>query len=479
MTERGPAQSRRCAAARRRPRCEELFERTAGADCWRLPSISDIARGIALTDGLIGTLASADDESFAQQNRLLPVPRHLAGGTWRLGRAGRRHGSRRPNCRARRAEAGAELRPAPKWRLSDTRRRASPSPTTPPVARTRLGDERRRPCRCSPSSAGEAGGRRPAPAEQTTAYAGGRPQLKVNIEALRGASPPASEDEQRRLPGGRVRRHLPRQRDDVAARPRVRHGAGQAASRILLPAEILPPFARPILSILAPRQRAVGAYTLTLFGLQVPHRLLEGRSGWLRAALPRRGSALAGLRCSPELDRRLGVRGAGRIGVRRGERTTADLEESSGHGRRRHLPRRNCRGRGPTTRTCWSRPPERWGVATGARERAGARFGRTRGGAVSGLAATTRRGPRCELSRRRARCAARRARGLASAETSSVLSASEPARGDRAFAAAARSRAGTGGRPGALRRAGGSCGRAGCCRGRLRAASAQAAARSP
>ena len=85
----------------------ELFERPLGA-MLRSSLDTDLARGIALTDGLIGTFASADDESL-RQNRCF-LYHVIGGGTgdWDVpvGGMGRVSGELERAAR----EAGAELR---------------------------------------------------------------------------------------------------------------------------------------------------------------------------------------------------------------------------------------------------------------------------------------------------------------------------------------------------------------------------------
>jgi hypothetical protein len=67
---------------------------------------TDIARGIALTDGLIGTFSWADDPPAPEP--LLPLPRDRRRHR-RLGRPRRRHGPSERRARTRR-RAGAEIR---------------------------------------------------------------------------------------------------------------------------------------------------------------------------------------------------------------------------------------------------------------------------------------------------------------------------------------------------------------------------------
>jgi phytoene dehydrogenase-like protein len=213
---------------------------------------TDIARGIALTDGLIGTFAGADDASL-RQNRCFLY--HVIGGEtgdWDVpvGGMGRVSGELDRVARA----AGAEIRTgvtvtaiAPDGEVSTNagtlRGRLVLSGVGPAVLSALLGEQ--------PSSAPEGA------------------QVKVNM----------------------LLRRLPRLRD-TAVRPEAAFAGtfhvnetmtqldaayGKAAAGGIpepLPAEI---YCHSLTdpSILGPELRASGAQTLTLFGLHVPHRLVE------------------------------------------------------------------------------------------------------------------------------------------------------------------------------------------------------------
>ncbi len=324
---------------------------------------TDIARGIALTDGLIGTFSTADDESL-RQNRCFLY--HVIGGgtgdwdvpvggmgavTAELGRAAR--------------EAGAELRTnaevtavSPDGVIDvdggTVQARLVLSGVGSAVLERLLGDA---------SSVAEEG---PEGA-----------QVKVNM----------------------LLRRLPRLRDVEVAPEAAFAGTfhinetlsqldgahAQAASGSIpspLPAEI---YCHSLTdpTILGPDLRASGAQTLTLFGLQVPHRLVAGqdqdaaRAALLAAAQASLDSVLA----EPIADC-LFEAPDGRLCIE--ARTTADLEDSLGmvggdifHG---------------ALSWPWAdddepleTPAQRWGVATAHPRILVCGSSSRRGGAVSGL----------------------------------------------------------------------------------------------
>ncbi len=136
-------------------------------------------------------------------------------------------------------------------------------------------------------------------------------------------------------------------------------------------------------SILGPELRASGAQTLTLFGLQVPHRLIAGRDrDAARAALLEAAQrSLDSVLAEPIADC-LYEAPDGTPCIE--ARTTADLEESLGMTAATSSTGR-CRGRGPRTTKPLDSPAARWGVATEHERVLMCGSGARRGGAVSGL----------------------------------------------------------------------------------------------
>ncbi|GAA1997173.1 NAD(P)/FAD-dependent oxidoreductase [Microbacterium pumilum] len=328
---------------------------------------TDIARGIALTDGLIGTFSSSDDESL-RQNRCF-LYHVIGGGTgdWDVpvGGMGRVSGELERAARA----AGADLRTNSEvaaispdgevslWVDRETLRGRLVLSAVGPAILARL------------LAAGGGGATTGSPPEGA--------QVKVNM----------------------LLRRLPRLRDDRVAPDAAFAGtfhinetlsqlnaafATASAGGIPspLPAEI---YCHSLTdpSILGPELRASGAHTLTLFGLQVPHRLVTGmdqdaaRSAMQDAALRTIDSVLA----EPIADCvYLGPDGSPCIETR----TTADLEDSLGmiggdifHG---------------DLSWPWAdddepldSPAARWGVETEHAQVLMCGAGARRGGAVSGL----------------------------------------------------------------------------------------------
>ncbi|MFK4834852.1 phytoene desaturase family protein [Microbacterium sp. ZW T2_14] len=240
---------------------EALFDHPLGG-LLRSSLETDIARGIALTDGLIGTFASADDESL-RQNRCF-LYHVIGGGTgdWDVPVGG----MGRVTAELSRAAiaAGADLRTG------------AEVVAVSPDGRVTLGDDTAVQARLVLSGVGPAvleallaAGGAGASAEPATAPEGA--QLKVNM----------------------LLRRLPRLRDERVAAESAFAGTFHvnetmsqldAAYATALGGSIPDPLPAEIYchsltdpSILSPALRASGAHTLTLFGLQTPHRLLEGR----------------------------------------------------------------------------------------------------------------------------------------------------------------------------------------------------------
>jgi phytoene dehydrogenase-like protein len=238
---------------------EALFERPLG-ELLRSSLDTDIARGIALTDGLIGTFASADDESL-RQNRCFLY--HVVGGgtgDWDVPVGGMGSVSAELSRAAR--EAGAELRTG-----------AEVVAVSPDGAIT-LDDDSTVHARLVLSGVG--------------------PAVLARLLAAGGAdNSPVPSPEGAQLKLNMLLRRLPRLRDarvapeaafagtfhvneTMSQLDRAHATAERGGIPDPLPAEI---YCHSLTdpSILGPELRASGAHTLTLFGLQVPHRLLEGR----------------------------------------------------------------------------------------------------------------------------------------------------------------------------------------------------------
>jgi len=344
---------------------DALFERPIGG-ILRSSLATDIAQGIALTDGLIGTFSSADDESL-RQNRCF-LYHVIGGGTgdWDVPVGGMGHVTAELE-RAARA-AGAELR-------TD----ADVTAVTPDGEVTIGGSE--------------------------TLYgrlvlSGAGPAVLARLLAAGGApGPDAAPPEGAQVKINMLLKRLPRLRDASVAPEAAFAGtfhinetlsqldgafAVAAAGGIPnpLPAEI---YCHSLTdpSILGPELQASGAQTLTLFGLQVPHRLVEGRAtDAARAALQRAAlESLDAVLAEPIADCLYEAPdGSPCIEVR----TTADLEDSLAmaggdifHG---------------ALSWPWAEddepldsPAARWGVATAHPAILLCGSGARRGGAVSGL----------------------------------------------------------------------------------------------
>ena len=349
---------------------DDIFERPLG-HVLRASLESDIARGIALTDGLIGTFASSDDETLAQ-NRCF-VYHVIGGGTgdWDVpvGGMGRVTGELERAAR----EAGATLRtnaevasvePDGVVTLADGTRvhgRLVLSGVGPAVLDRLLaaGDG-------ASGSSFSSGSDRPEGA-----------QIKVNMLLKRlPRLRDANVDPAAAFAGTFHINETMTQLDDAYAR------AASGAVPEPLPAEI---YCHSLTdpSILGPELQASGAQTLTLFGLHAPHRLVHGREpdAARRELLEAAQRSLDSVLAEPIAECvYTGPDGEPCIEAR----TTADLEESLGmiggdifHGR-----------------LSWpwadddedlSTPAQRWGVATVHERVLMCGSGSRRGGAVSGL----------------------------------------------------------------------------------------------
>ncbi|MCK9919634.1 MULTISPECIES: phytoene desaturase family protein [Microbacterium] len=238
---------------------EQVTERPLG-ELVRASLLTDLMRGVALTDGLIGTSSWSDDPSLAQNRCFLY---HVIGGgtgDWDVPVGGMGRVSSEMERAAR--EAGAEVR---------TRAEVT---SVSPDGEVRCADGRVLRGRLVLSGVGAA-----VLADLVTAGGGeasavSRPagaQVKVNM----------------------LLRRLPRLRDTSVAPEAAFAGTFHVNERMSdldaahataragrvpdpLPAEI---YCHSLTdpSILGPELRSAGAQTLTLFGLQVPHALVTGR----------------------------------------------------------------------------------------------------------------------------------------------------------------------------------------------------------
>ncbi len=344
---------------------DSLVERPLG-DVLRSSLRSDIARGIALTDGLIGTFSSADDPSL-KQNRCF-LYHVIGGGTgdWDVPVGGMGAVSGELERAAR--DAGAELR------------------TDAEVVGI------------SPDGGVEIGGPESLTLRGRLVLSGVGPTV---LGRLLGEGDPElpSAAEGAQVKVNMLLRRLPRLRDERIAPEAAFAGTfhiNETMSQLddahevaagggipsPLPAEI---YCHSLTdpSILGPQLQAEGAHTLTLFGLQVPHRLVAdqdrdaARAALQDAALRSLDSVLAEpiadcLYEAPDGSRCIETR------------TTADLEESLGMagGDIFHGP------------LSWpwadddedlDSPAARWGVATAHPRVLLCGSGARRGGAVSGL----------------------------------------------------------------------------------------------
>lgn len=349
---------------------DDLFERPLG-EVLRASLESDLARGIALTDGLIGTFASADDESL-RQNRCFLY--HVVGGgtgDWDVpvGGMGRVSGELERAAR----DAGAQLRTG-----------VEVTSVTPDGEVTFIDGS---------GTSGTVQGR--------LVLSGVGPRVLDRLMGQAGSSGATApgEPEGAQVKVNMLLRRLPRLQDlsvapeaafagtfhinesltQLDAAHRAASGGGIPDP---LPAEI---YCHSLTdpTILGPELRATGAQTLTLFGLQVPHRLVEGkdpdasRAALLAAAQRSLDSVLA----EPISDIVFEAPdGTPCIEAR----TTADLEQSLGMSAGDIF-------HGPLSWP-WAddddeleTPAQRWGVATRHDRVLLCGSGARRGGAVSGL----------------------------------------------------------------------------------------------
>jgi phytoene dehydrogenase-like protein len=330
---------------------------------------TDLARGIALTDGLIGTFSSADDPSL-RQNRCF-LYHVIGGGTgdWDVPVGGM--GSVSGELARAAREAGAELR-------TDAEVTA-----VSPDGEVRIGGRSREALR----------------GRLVLSGVGSRvlDQLLAAGDGIPTAPPEPPEGAQVKV--NMLLRRLPRLRDTVVAPEAAFAGTFHinetmtqldAAHTVAAGGGIPDPLPAEIYchsltdpSILGPALQAEGAQTLTLFGLQVPHRLVAdqdadaARSALLDAAQRSLNSVLA----EPIADC---VYEAPDGSPCVEARTTADLEESLGmvggdifHG---------------ALSWPWAEddedldsPAARWGVATEHERVLLCGSSARRGGAVSGL----------------------------------------------------------------------------------------------
>ncbi|SIT68133.1 NAD(P)/FAD-dependent oxidoreductase [Microbacterium sp. RU33B] len=340
---------------------DDVVERPLG-ETLRTSLRTDIARGIALTDGLIGTFSSSDDESL-RQNRCF-LYHVIGGGTgdWDVPVGGMGRVTAELERTAR--EAGAELR------------------TNAEVTAVRPDGE--------------------------IEIDGGLVQARLILSGVGAAvlerllarpEPDAESPEGAQLKVNMLLKRLPRLRDAEVAPEAAFAGTFHINETMTqldaahttaqgggiphpLPAEI---YCHSLTdpTILGPELRASGAQTLTLFGLQVPHRLVADQSpDAARAALLAAAEAsLDSVLAEPIADCLYEAPdGSACIEAR----TTADLEESLGmvggdifHG---------------SLSWPWAddderldSPAERWGVATAHERILMCGSSSRRGGAVSGL----------------------------------------------------------------------------------------------
>ncbi|WP_438354117.1 phytoene desaturase family protein [Microbacterium sp. CJ88] len=335
---------------------------------------SDLARGIALTDGLIGTFASSDDASL-RQNRCF-LYHVIGGGTgdWDVPIGGMGRVTAELERVAR--EAGADLRTG--------------SPVTA----------------ISPDGEVFVGGVVPERLAARVVLSGVGPAVLADLIAAHEAreTTPAVGGGGARPEGAQLKvnlllRRLPRLRDPhvdpVAAFAGTFHvnetmtqldtAFTQAVAGGIpdpLPLEI---YCHSLTdpSILGPALRAEGAQTLTLFGLQTPHRLVEGTdAAATRAALLAAAQRSLDAVLAEPIEDCVYIAPDGSPCVE--ARTTADLEDSLGMtgGDIFHGP------------LSWpwlhddapaETPAQRWGVATAHARILLCGAGSQRGGGVSGL----------------------------------------------------------------------------------------------
>ena len=220
---------------------------------------TDIVRGIALTDGLIGTFATADDASL-RQNRCFFY--HVIGGgtgDWDIPIGGMGHVS-------------AELERAARAAGADIRTGVAATAVAPDGEVT-LADGQALRGRLVLSGVG--------------------PAVLADLLRAGGADAPHLRAEGAQVKINMLLSRLPRLHDEAVS-PRAAFAGTFHVNETMtqlddayavaaggeiphpLPAEIYcHTLSDP--TILSPELQASGAHTLTLFGLQVPHRLVEGR----------------------------------------------------------------------------------------------------------------------------------------------------------------------------------------------------------
>ncbi|MGZ0712914.1 phytoene desaturase family protein (plasmid) [Coraliomargarita sp. W4R53] len=341
----------------------DFVERPLG-EVLRASITADISQGIALTDGLIGTFATADDESLKQNLCFLY---HVIGGTtgdWDVPVGGMGQVSGELERAAR--EAGAEIRTG--------------------VAVTRVRTDGR-----VHTSSDTFHGR--------LVLSGVGPAVLDRLTGLEGSPHAARMPEGAQLKVNMLLSRLPRLRDHNVSPEAAFAGTFhvnetmsqlESAHALATSGSIPDPLPLEIYchslsdpSILSAELQASGAQTLTLFGLHVPHRLVAGkdreatRAALLEAALRSLDSVLA----EPISDC-LFIAPDGTACIE--ARTTADLEDSLGmlggdifHG---------------SLSWPWASddepldtPAQRWGVATTHEAVLMCGSGARRGGAVSGI----------------------------------------------------------------------------------------------
>lgn len=243
----------------------DVFERPLSEFIEREVS-DDLVRGVVLTDGLIGTFATADDASLAQNRCFLY---HVIGrgtGDWDVPIGGM--GAVTGQLAARAREFGATVTTGAEVTAIETDGRHARVHYRTADGEYVL-DTAQVLVNASPAELAKLLGDTPEPVEGA--------QLKVNM----------------------LLKRLPRLRGDVdpadafagtfhvnetyaqLARAHTEAAAGRIPS--LPPCEIYcHSLSDP--SILGPELRASGAHTLTLFGLHMPHRLFEGANETARAA---------------------------------------------------------------------------------------------------------------------------------------------------------------------------------------------------
>lgn len=359
------------------PTSDEMRERVGDDELWtaittrplgdllRASLESDLARGIALTDGLIGTFASSDDVSLAQNRCFLY---HVIGGEsghWDVPVGGM--GAVTAELERAAREAGAEIRTGVEV--------ISVSPS----GEVRIVTDR------SEAYVGE------------LVLSGVGDAVLARLLTAGGAPTAAETPEGAQVKVNMLLTRLPRLKDTSVAPEAAFAGtfhvnetmtqldaAYVAASGGLLP-EPLPAeiYCHSLTdpSILGDDLRASGAQTLTLFGLQVPHRLIDGVDPVAAGArlLAAAQQSLDAVLAEPLRDC-IAVAPDGRMCIE--ARTTTDLERSLNmiggdifHGALSW----------PWLETPASGPAGRWGVETAHARVLVCGSSARRGGAVSGI----------------------------------------------------------------------------------------------